>query len=879
MPNMPPDKKPSKTPSSSKDLIPVNGKRELLAKSQPKREDRGPKPTTSKALVLRNGKYGSQGTGELIHLGRMTGREKLDLLADNLVQESKKAFLNPFRLEKCLKIAESQCDAYVDDIAKLRDPDLFRYAIESELKARTEPTRSDTRKTPSHVAKVVATRVHNAYMLASAWKLASDILIQMTSDGLRDSNVKTMLQSNSNMRNQYLALYDIVDELVMMCQDRFAVLATTTPHYAKYFKLKTTEGADPSETQYVFDWADLRKAADSFLDSIIIELCFPRGAYPKAILYRILHDSIEEAPRETKRFPQELWNAVGDLSNCVELQEILSAPLFGPEGEAWLKSPRQMPDEYEAWIDAQIYSSRASELFSSFKDTIYPLERTRRPEVIDKLWNQIDQNYVSISGEHIDKLWGLEEVINVKPQWSAFAVVPGGSDLDGYSPSSVRGAKKKPLAITAGDESSDDSMPGLQSVSNTSDDDDDDDDDSEYSEDEYNSDGYNTDEEDELRELYKEAMNAAHEADWFDTSNTPAGIDPFLQEDDRKGNPFLKILGSLRGRMFSSSPKLKTTTKTEPRSGPIRGAFRATPSGAPKSIPKAMPPKPAPVPTTPVSPAATPAAASKSQKATVEEVEDEENIAMAAAAAKKKKKKSKKKKKPATPEIPPSSSPPSAVSVPSPVISSATPSLKKSASVSSNASSVKTSTPSIPSAFMSSTSTLPIGETTAQSAHSYLQSLNIGTEKKLKKRPDHASIFSTSSDIKKPSVFSKLSGKDKEKNKEDEMSAAKRSWFSKLSKKTSVLMHQMLKTDEDKTGGRSPMKWEQFLKLMREMGFEYDPSTAGSSVRFDPPNKADRPITFHKPHPDPTLQPIMLKEFAKKLKRYYGWNEDDLLRI
>lgn len=26
---------------------------------------------------------------------------------------------------------------------------------------------------------------------------------------------------------------------------------------------------------------------------------------------------------------------------------------------------------------------------------------------------------------------------------------------------------------------------------------------------------------------------------------------------------------------------------------------------------------------------------------------------------------------------------------------------------------------------------------------------------------------------------------------------------------------------------------------MREMGFQYDPSTAGSSVRFDPPNPDD----------------------------------------
>ena len=30
------------------------------------------------------------------------------------------------------------------------------------------------------------------------------------------------------------------------------------------------------------------------------------------------------------------------------------------------------------------------------------------------------------------------------------------------------------------------------------------------------------------------------------------------------------------------------------------------------------------------------------------------------------------------------------------------------------------------------------------------------------------------------------------------------------------------------------------IKVMRELGFEYDPSTAGSSVRFDPPNPNDR---------------------------------------
>lgn len=100
------------------------------------------------------------------------------------------------------------------------------------------------------------------------------------------------------------------------------------------------------------------------------------------------------------------------------------------------------------------------------------------------------------------------------------------------------------------------------------------------------------------------------------------------------------------------------------------------------------------------------------------------------------------------------------------------------------------------------------------------------------------------------------------------------------------------------------------------MGFKYDPSTAGSSVRFDPPNPKDRvsfansqviglitwnisqSITFHKraflsvlliipavhvdknslAHPDPTLHANHLRDFGKKLKEYYDWSEEDFLR-
>ncbi|KAF7376404.1 hypothetical protein MSAN_00055900 [Mycena sanguinolenta] len=94
-------------------------------------------------------------------------------------------------------------------------------------------------------------------------------------------------------------------------------------------------------------------------------------------------------------------------------------------------------------------------------------------------------------------------------------------------------------------------------------------------------------------------------------------------------------------------------------------------------------------------------------------------------------------------------------------------------------------------------------------------------------------------------------------------------------------MHQLLRTSEDETKGMASMKWDDFCKLMREMGFGYDPSAAGSSVRFDPPDPRDVPIFFHKrlTSGSDTIYPIMLFEFGKKLKKNYGWCEADLLPV
>lgn len=41
------------------------------------------------------------------------------------------------------------------------------------------------------------------------------------------------------------------------------------------------------------------------------------------------------------------------------------------------------------------------------------------------------------------------------------------------------------------------------------------------------------------------------------------------------------------------------------------------------------------------------------------------------------------------------------------------------------------------------------------------------------------------------------------------------------------------------------VRWEQFERAMKRIGFDIV-QTAGSSVRFDPPAKTARPITFHR---------------------------------
>ena len=255
---------------------------------------------------------------------------------------------------------------------------------------------------------------------------------------------------------------------------------------------------------------------------------------------------------------------------------------------------------------------------------------------------------------------------------------------------------------------------------------------------------------------------------------------------------------SLSGRLFNSNPKIKVKTNRDAPRPNARGAFRATPSGAPKSVPASGPPKPG--------------AKAGDGKTTMEEVEDEEAGGAPSASKKKKKKrggKNKKKKTSASTaaddadddedddEPAPAASPPTSPKSP--------PQVKPRLGQSSFGASA-------------STLNIPVVDPTShhgQSGHSYLKELNQPKEK-TKSRGDHASIFSsTSTDTKKGSglksaVTSIFGGKGKE---DEGNKNAKYTWFSRLSKKATESMHQLLKTSEEAKSAASPMKWETFLKV------------------------------------------------------------------
>ena len=188
-----------------------------------------------------------------------------------------------------------------------------------------------------------------------------------------------------------------------------------------------------------------------------------------------------------------------------------------------------------------------------------------------------------MSGLDIDTLWDLKARFEEQtPQFHGY-YFPGADEepdkVPGAFPS--RSSRQVPGATTVeGD--SDEDMPDLQSVSHSSSDDDDDSG-SEWGsgDDHWDEDDWDTEDEEGVNDHIREMMDVGMEHPDFLHPRVPIPeFDKYAEE--RKDNPFLKLLGSLRGnlpaifwirhsytlvtgRMFSSSAALKTTDRAGPR--------------------------------------------------------------------------------------------------------------------------------------------------------------------------------------------------------------------------------------------------------------------------------------------------------------------------
>lgn len=85
----------------------------------------------------------------------------------------------------------------------------------------------------------------------------------------------------------------------------------------------------------------------------------------------------------------------------------------------------------------------------------------------------------------------------------------------------------------------------------------------------------------------------------------------------------------------------------------------------------------------------------------------------------------------------------------------------------------------------------------------------------------------------------------------------------KIGKKIVKIFHRTLELDPTEVESvdgpqKGQVRWEDFERAMKRVGFSVC-QTTGSSVRFDPPAKTARPITFHRPQPKSVLEPHLIK--------------------
>ncbi|KAG9098131.1 hypothetical protein FRC06_006777 [Ceratobasidium sp. 370] len=870
----------------------------------------------SKALIIRASDDGKDDRQALVLYRRKGGPQALRELAE---WHKSSTLLPPFRLIELLRIAESQFLSCLSELQKLQDPLYFHDDMVDTIKATREYALfqanggDDPLKNPTTVTHAIASRIHNAYFRTAAWKYVRDHARLLQDLGLNDINVYAQIKGNPALCLAYLETYEMLRQIEASGQHEVGLLASASPYYMKHFK----------DNSGIIEWDPTSgmRLNKSLVDTIVIEMILPQSRYPMSILMLCLRDAIAAGDsKTTERFTQGV---------TLQLLDMMDTPISASDARAWrLSQTENINATFSGLIKS---SQGASGHVAGINSLVVPLTKTKTPAILEKIWESVNKAYVDRAGMDIDILWGLEDSMNPEPQWSAWAITRTQNDDDApeaknaralvprgprsQHPDAVEARRQRRLAIanepTTGDY---EDMPILESESEGESDDED-------------NDGWTEDEseDEEEHEMIRRQFEAMirQDAEEKKAQTSTAGA----KSPERKGNPFKTLFRSLRGRFLTKNPILSVDPQPphaefderdeDDEHGPDQPGKKKKKkkpkkktgaAGGEDDLPGLIPIYPykgyAPdlPPLIPVSVAAErlkaknaaspsePKILTKKNNVMLEEVEDADTHKAEGSGKKKKKvrtgcnghrldltlleQKKKKAKKAGEPEPADDDDEPEEAPAPqTPVMSKATASAKspptaKSTPKSPPSKSSTPKSPSIGSASASSSTLYTPQPETARSGLSYMKSEGISVKTKSKSRPEEGTFGKLGSFMSRTFGHRDEETQEESESKKEKMSGMSerlRSYMKSVNTRAIGSWERILGADDSK--GQSGLEWNEFVKAMVNFGFSYDESSAGSRVRFDPPNKDDK---------DPWLHPKRVKAIARDLNKMYGFGREML---
>jgi len=77
---------------------------------------------------------------------------------------------------------------------------------------------------------------------------------------------------------------------------------------------------------------------------------------------------------------------------------------------------------------------------------------------------------------------------------------------------------------------------------------------------------------------------------------------------------------------------------------------------------------------------------------------------------------------------------------------------------------------------------------------------------------------------------------------------------------------------------RGKVRWQDFVHAMSKLGFSIE-CRAGSACYFEPTWNPEEPVSIHRPHPSDEIRLDMIRWYASRLRRKYGWTSETFMQL